>query len=121
MSTCEWGRRCSTRGLTAFNASVSETGAPVPTVDTVVTLDVVERDLTGDGVAEILSLTGVGATIDSLDVTFRIQSSGQTIHTETWPMTRTVGFDAGRRTLSATEHHARLKEFGSWFLENPSS
>ncbi len=31
-------------------------------------------------------------------------------------MTRTVGFDAGRRVISAEEHRLRLNGFGSWFF-----
>ncbi|MCI0353869.1 MAG: hypothetical protein L0099_02345 [Acidobacteria bacterium] len=81
------------------------------------TLGIVERDLTGDGVPEVLSLTAIGETVDSLDVTFLIQSSGRTLYKTTWPMTRTVGFDAGRRRLSDAELHAHLQEFGGWFFE----
>jgi len=92
-------------------------GTAVPPADTVVTLGIVERDLTGDGIAEVLSLTGVGATIDSLDVTFRIQSSGRTLYADTWLMTRTVGFGSSRRILTDTELRAHLKEFGGWFFE----
>jgi hypothetical protein len=44
--------------------------------DTVVVLGTVERDLTGDGTAEVLRLVGAGESIDSLDVTFSIASAG---------------------------------------------
>src|SRR5207249_8829616 len=47
--------------------------------DTMVRLGIVERDLTGDNVPEILSLTGRGQTVDSLEVTFTITSSGRTV------------------------------------------
>lgn len=89
----------------------------VPTTDTVVTLGTVERDLTGDGIPELLSLTGTGVTIDSLQVTFTISSSGHTLYSDTWSMTRTVGFDAGRRVLSDAELQTRLRDFGGWFFE----
>lgn len=90
---------------------------PVLQADTVVVLGVVERDLTGDQVPEVLRLVGTGASIDSLDVTFSIASSGTVIfETQLRPLTRNIGFDAGRRTLSAAEHRERLEEFGGWFF-----
>jgi hypothetical protein len=86
-------------------------------VDTVVILGMVERDLTADGRPEVLRLVGVGESVDSLDVTFSIESSGRTVfQTPLSPMIKTVGFDAGRRELSSSEHRARLREFGDWFF-----
>src|SRR3989475_9803012 len=84
--------------------------------DTVVRLGIVERDLTGDNVSEILSLTGRGQTVDSLEVTFTITSSGRTVFETKWSDTRAVGFDAGRRVLSAAEHRRRLRELGRFFF-----
>src|SRR5438128_10923596 len=84
--------------------------------DTVVRLGIVERDLTGDNVPEILSLTGRGQTVDSLEVTFTITSSGRTVFETKWSETRAVGFDAGRRVLSAAEHRRRLRELGRFFF-----
>lgn len=90
----------------------------VPIKDTVVTLGIVERDLTGDGAPELLSLTGTGVTIDSLEVTFTISSFGDTLYVDTWSMTRTVGFDRGRRVLTDAQLQTRLKDFGGWFFED---
>src|SRR3989454_8396421 len=84
--------------------------------DTMVRLGVVERDLTGDNVPEILSLTGRGPTLDGLEVTFTITSSGRTVFETKWSETRAVGFDAGRRVLSAAEHRRRLRELGRFFF-----
>jgi hypothetical protein len=85
--------------------------------DTTVLLGLVERDLTGDGELEILRVVGVGPTTDNLAVTFTIESAGRTIYRfELAPLTRTVGFDAGRHVVSAEEHRARIKEFGRWFF-----
>jgi hypothetical protein len=85
--------------------------------DTVVILGMVERDLTGDGRSEVLRLTGVGQSTDSLDVTLVIESSGDTLfQTRLSPLTRTVGFDAGRRKLSPAEYRTRLDQFGGWFF-----
>src|SRR5687768_6103447 len=84
-------------------------------VDTTVQLGTVTRDMTGDGVPEILSLIGRGPTIDSMEVTFSIKSAGVTLYDTRWQITRIVGFDAGRRQLSAAEHRARLNELGPWF------
>ena len=87
--------------------------------DTVVTLGMVERDLTGDGRPEVLRLTGVGQPSDSLDVTLVIESSGDTLfQTRLLPLTRRVGFDAGRRTLSPAEYRTRLDQYGAWFFGN---
>ena len=82
-----------------------------------VPLAFVERDLTGDGEPEVLRVVGVGPSIDELDVTFTIESGGAEVYrTALAPLTRTVGFDAGRRELSADEHRTRLIEFGAWFF-----
>jgi TonB family protein len=59
--------------------------APGPTAlalrnDTTVVLGHSERDLTGDDNPEVLRVIGVGPTIDHLEVTFTIQSAGQTIY-----------------------------------------
>src|SRR5438309_10721885 len=88
--------------------------------DTVVRLGIVERDLTGDNVPEILSLTGRGQTVDSLEVTFTITSSGRTLFETKWSETRAVGFDAVCRVLSAAEHRRRLRELGSSLFADES-
>ena len=85
--------------------------------DTVVTLGMVERDLTGDGRPEVLRLTGVGQPSDSLDVTLVIESSGDTLfQTRLRPLTRTVGFDRRRGKLSPAEYRSRLDQYGGWFF-----
>jgi hypothetical protein len=85
--------------------------------DKTVVLGLVDRDLTGDGKPETLRVVGVGPTIDNLDVTFTIESEGKTIyHFKLVPLTRSVGFDARRRKLSADQHRARLEKFGQWFF-----
>jgi hypothetical protein len=82
-----------------------------------VVLGSVARDLTGDGLPEILRVVGVGPTIDDLAVTFTIESAGRTVfRAELAPMTRAAGFDAGRRIVSAEEHRGRIEEFGRWFF-----
>ena len=75
-------------GPSAASADSTRPTGPPPT-DTVLVLGLVERDLTGDGQPEILRLTGVGRTTDSLDVTFVIESSGDTLfRRELEPLTR---------------------------------
>lgn len=87
--------------------------------DTTVVLGLVERDLTGDGKPETLRLVGVGPTTDHLDVTFTIESAGKIVYRfKLVPLTRSVGFDAGRRRLSAGQHRARVEKFGQWFFGN---
>jgi hypothetical protein len=84
---------------------------------TSIVLGQVERDLTGDGKPEILRVVAIGPTTDHLDATFTIESGGKTIYTfKLEPLTRTVGFDAGRRTISAEQQRVRLEEFGPWFF-----
>ena len=87
--------------------------------DTTVALGHAERDLTGDGKPEILRVVGVGPSIYDLGVTFTIESVGKTIFRyDMGRMTRTVGFDAGRRVISEEQHRTRIKEYGqSFFLE----
>jgi hypothetical protein len=85
--------------------------------DTTVVLGRVEKDLTGDGVPEVLRLVGVGRTTDSLDVTFMIESSGQTVYrSRLSPLTMRIGIDAGRRLLTMDEHRALLRDFGASFF-----
>jgi len=85
--------------------------------DTVVVLGTVERDLTGDGRPEVLRLVGEGNAFDSLAVTFSIESSGRVLfRTALASLTRTIGFGAGRREISAAEHRTRLDEYGGWFF-----
>jgi hypothetical protein len=88
--------------------------SPAPT-DTTVTISTVKRDLTGDGVPEVLSLRGTGPTIDSLSVTFTIESSGRTLYSTTW-IQRRADF-GGPRRLSDIEFRARLNEYASEFFE----
>src|SRR5688572_25188929 len=85
--------------------------------DTTVVFGVVQRDLTGDGNPETLRLIGVGSTVDSLAVTFSIESFGTIVYRVSLaPLTRTVGIDAGAHIASAAEHRERLKEFGPGFF-----
>ena len=74
--------------------------ASPPIADTTVNFAVVERDLTGDGTPEVLSLTGVGKTLDELAVTFVIRSSGQVLYTKSWHLRR-ASFDPRRRVSDA--------------------
>ena len=84
--------------------------------DTAVAFGVVSRDLTGDGIPEVLTLTGTGASLDSLDVGFTIESAGSTLYSRAWRLTR-AGFDP-RRRLTDAEYRSRLDEYGSWFFED---
>ena len=86
---------------------------------TTVVLGHAARDLTGDGKPEILRVVGVGPSIYDLGVTFTIESAGRTIYRhDMGRMTRTVGFDGGRRVISEAQHRTRIKEYGqSFFIE----
>ena len=85
--------------------------------DSVLTLGRVERDLTGDSIPEIVSLTGAKITPDSVAVTLAITSAGKTLYSLTWPVTRTVGYDAGRRRLSDAAWKKWLDDLGPFFFE----
>jgi hypothetical protein len=85
--------------------------------DTTVVLGLLERDLTGDGQLEVLRLQGVGESTDSLTVTFTIEAGDRVLYRASHlPVTKTVGYDAGRRLLSAEEHADRLAEYGAFFF-----
>jgi hypothetical protein len=84
--------------------------------DTIVILGMIERDLTGDGQPEVLRLIGSGQSIDSLDVTFLIESSGEIIFRMGLHPLTTASFAEARRVLSSNEHRARLNTFGDWFF-----
>jgi hypothetical protein len=86
---------------------------PSTLADTTVIFGVVKRDLTGDSIPEVLALSGAGNTIDSLEVTFTIQSSGKTTYSRTWRLTR-ASFN--RRRLSDAALRARLAEYGREFF-----
>src|SRR6266550_7726877 len=75
--------------------------APV-TADTTIAFGIVTRDLTGDTTPEVMTLTGVGQTIDDLTVSFTIRSSGRTLYTKTWRLTR-ARYDGGRRPTHAED------------------
>ena len=86
--------------------------------DTVVRLGSIERDLTGDGRPEIMQVIGKGRAIDSLDVTFSIESAGRVVfQMQLAPLSRNAGIDSGRRSLYVAELRTRLNEFGPWFFD----
>jgi hypothetical protein len=85
--------------------------------DTVLNLGVIQRDLTGDGVLEILRLTATGVSVDSLSVTFVIESDADTLFQTTLaPLTRSNGYGTGRRELSVSERRGRIDSFAEWFF-----
>lgn len=93
-------------------------GAPAPT-DTVFVLGTVERDLIGDGRAEVLRLVAAGRSMDSLDVTYSILSDRAILYTDRMvPLTRRTwgGYDAGRRMSSVSEHRTKVDSFADWFF-----
>src|SRR5688572_22973575 len=91
--------------------------ASIAQSDTTITIATSRRDLTGDGKQEILRLVGVGRSIDSLSLTFSIESSGVVIYKRTLrPLTRRVGFDGDRRVRSSKEQRAFIAELGREFF-----
>ena len=66
---------------------------PVPR-DTTIRFGIVTRDLTGDTIPEVITLTGEGQSIADLAMTFTIRSSGRTLYTRTWRLAR-ANYDGG--------------------------
>lgn len=84
--------------------------------DTTFVLGRVERDLTGDSIPEVLTLVAVGKTLDSLNVTLTIESSGAVLfRLNLAPLTRRT-FDAERRRLPEREYRARINGYSGWFF-----
>jgi hypothetical protein len=81
--------------------------------DTVITFGTVARDLTGDTIPEVLTLTGRGP-FDDLAVSFTIQTAGQTIYSRTWRLARRR-HDGGPRPTEA-EYRTRVAGYGEWFF-----
>lgn len=85
--------------------------------DTVVVLGTTERDLTGDGRAETLRVIGGGRMVDSLGVTFTIESSGIVIYEiGLSPITRFVGFDHGNRARLQAEYEDLIRYYRTDFF-----
>ncbi len=87
---------------------------PLVPRDTTITFGILTRDLTGDTIPEVITLTAVGRTIDDLAVSFTIRSSGRTLYTRAWRLAR-ANYDGGGRPTEA-ERRARLSEYGKWFF-----
>ena len=99
--------------LSAVVVALSLIASPA-TADTTITFGVVTRDLTGDGIPETLTLTGIGKAIDDLAVSFTIRASDQILYTTNWHLTR-VTFDA-RGMISDQDLRTRLAQYGDWFF-----
>jgi len=84
--------------------------------DTSITFGIITRDLTGDTIPEMITLTGEGQSIDKLAISFTIRSSGQPLYTRTWRLAR-ANYDGGGRPTEA-EHRARVSEYGRWFFDD---
>jgi hypothetical protein len=87
----------------------------VASPDTTFVLGRVEREITGDSVPEVLQLVAVGKTLDSLDVTFTIVSSGRVIFRLRMVPVTPRTFD-GQRRIPDSEYRARISEYGKWFF-----
>jgi hypothetical protein len=89
-----------------------------PSADTTVVLGTRSIDMTGDGQPETLRLVGEGASLDSLELTFTIESNGAVLYAHRMaPLTRTVGYDGNRRTLTRAEQLERVNGYGAWFFD----
>ncbi|MEQ9401338.1 MAG: hypothetical protein RJQ04_19385 [Longimicrobiales bacterium] len=85
--------------------------------DTTTVLHSVALDVTGDGRPEVLELLATAETPDSLEVVFVVRNHDGVLYEHPLrPLTRTTGFDAGRRELTAEAYRARVRDFGPWFF-----
>lgn len=123
---------CNREGAHVANDSVdTSTVAPVPlpapsssaraitpavAAETTITFGVITRDLTGDTIPEVITLTGRGQSFDDLAISFTIQSSGRPLYARTWRLAR-QNYDGGRRPTEA-EHRAQVSEYGKWFFDD---
>jgi hypothetical protein len=73
--------------------------------DTTITLAAVNRDVTGDGIPELLTLVGVGPSVDSLNLTFTITAAGQTI------------YSARLHPISRRTYERRIQPYLRWTYE----
>lgn len=100
--------------LCLFTAIAAFAVAPA---DTTIVLGSHRVDLTGEGEPEVLQLIGVGESLDNLEVTFLITSSDDTLYNRRLrSLTRTIGFDAGRRVLTEAEHRKFIEQYESFFF-----
>ena len=86
--------------------------------DTTVVLGRVERDLTGDGRPEVLSLIGVGRTIDSLTLTFSIEQPGRTLYRAAVKIPDRRTFEKEIRESLRMEYAEWLRDVGVSFFTN---
>jgi hypothetical protein len=84
--------------------------------DTTIVLGTAERDLTGDGKPEILTLVGLGRTADSLVVTLSIASVDGTLYRAHIALPSRSKFDKELRASLRMSYHAWLEDVGQSFF-----
>jgi hypothetical protein len=86
--------------------------------DTVLVLGSRSIDMTGDRRPERLVLIGTGPSIDSLDVTFQIESFDGVLYAASLrPITRVVASDGPRRVRTSAEQAEFVSRFGLEFFD----
>lgn len=86
--------------------------------DTTVVLSERSQDLTGDGLLERMRLVGQGDLTDSLFVTLTIESSEDTLYSDTFIVDRELGFDAGRYVATDEQWADLLGYYESVFFDD---
>ncbi len=84
--------------------------------DTTVVLGAAERDLTGDGKSESLRLVGIGASVDSLNVTFTVEDGGRTIFRASVRLASRTQYERRLRSILRMEYRDWLKDVGTSFF-----
>jgi hypothetical protein len=84
--------------------------------DTTIVLASTERDLTGDGKPEVLTLIGVGRSADDLKVTLSVGESGRELYRANVALLTRSEFDRKLRSVLRMSYEAWLKDVGRSFF-----
>jgi hypothetical protein len=84
--------------------------------NTTIVLASTERDVTGDGKPEVLSLIGVGRSADDLRVIFSVGESGRELYRANVALLTHSEFDRKLRSVLRMGYGAWLKDVGRSFF-----
>jgi hypothetical protein len=87
-----------------------------PSGDTTIVLGAVSRDVNGDTKPEVLTLTGVGRSVDSLDVTFSIEDAGRSLYRAKIVLPGRGTYERTLRSLLGLSYEAWLADVGRSFF-----
>ena len=85
--------------------------------DTTFVFAEIQRDMTGDSLDEHMVLLASGDPADSLLMTFKIESRGRVLYTDSFIVNRVIGIDAGRHVASEEEWQGVLEFYRGFFAD----